>query len=211
MSSRQASITYFAEEGRANFPEVLELVASRAESGDVDTAIMFSATLENAVTAAERLRGVVGLVVVTYRHEAANYSEDDEGNITPEPIGIGPEGKEPLFELGADLIRGKLPFSEIVIPSYSDPKTFAIREALRLISGGCVLVSQAILMACDQGSVSEGDRVISFSGDTAVVATAAHAETAFFPNVGMEIHEIICKPEVLTISRVRRAPRAGDE
>jgi hypothetical protein len=90
-----------------------------------------------------------------------------------------------------------------MVLNYADPKLTGIREALRLISGGLGLVVQAAAMACDAGAIKEGEHIISFAADTAAVITASHADTIFLPDVGMEVHEIICKPRVLTYSRTR--------
>jgi len=196
---------YFATEGRENYEATLEAVRSRAAEGDIEALITFSATAEGARLAVTVLGGesMPPLKIVTYRSEAVSFEQSEDG-VKEIPIGLPLDiNSEPGFE-AIEVVRAPLPFSEVVVLNYSDPKLAGIREALRLVSGGLGLVVQAVTMACDAGLINQGQRVVSFAADTAAVITASHGDTIFFPNVGMEIHEIICKPIALTISRSRR-------
>jgi len=140
--------------------------------------------------------------VVTYRAESQRYRKDEQGNVASFPIGLTPEGEA---RLNVPVVRAPMPFSsEVVVLRYADPKLSGIREALRLLGGGLVLVVQAVLMACDAGRIREGERVVAFAADTAIVAVAAHSDTVFFPDVGMEIAEVLCKPSGFDVSRNRQ-------
>ena len=207
MTSYSRTVTYFSSEGRENYPEVLDLVRQRSMEGDIDALVLFSATDEGAGEAAKLVADnpeMPPLTVVTYRAEMRQYEEDDDGELIGKPIGITESGTLALEASGADLVRAAMPLSnEMLVLRYADPKLSGIRETLRMFCGGLTLVVQAVLMACDAGHIKEGQRVIAFAADTAVIATAAHTDTIFFPDVGMEVSEIVCKPGKLTISRAR--------
>lgn len=202
------SVEYFEEEGRSNYGDVLRIVHDRAEEDDVDAMVVFAATTNGVRRALESLADLESkpLTIATFRHEALAYSETDEG-LASTPIGISLAEEEALREEGKfSLVRAALPLSnEILVLRYGDPKLSGIREALKMFSGSMTLVVQAILVACDAGCLSQGQRVVAFSGDTAVLATAAHSDTLFFPDIGIEIHEILCKPARLTVTRPRES------
>lgn len=208
-------IEYFDSEGRSNFEAVLKVVEGRAAADDVDAIVLFAATREGVELALGQLRDAPQPVVVaTFRHEAKSYRETDDGEIEETLIGLTPADEEELRDSAREfsLVRAALPLSdEIVVLRYADPKLAGIREALRMISGALPLVVQAVMVSCDAGCISEGDRVIAFSGDTAILVTAAHSDSLFFPDVGMEIHEILCKPSRLTLTRQRSQPEGDEE
>lgn len=206
MSELSRQVVYFDSEGREHYESVLRIVDARLAEGDIDCAVVFSASDEGALQAAKALSSESGhrLAVVTYRAEMKDYSEDEAGKVIATPIGLTQDAEESLKQLEVRVVRAAMPLSsEIIVMRHGDAKLSGIRETLRMFSGGCVLVVQAVLMACDAGLVREGERVVAFAADTAAVITAAHSDSMFFPELGMEIHEVLCKPSTLTISRKR--------
>lgn len=215
MGEQIKQIVYFDSEGRDNYSRVLEIARARAAMGDIDAVVVFSGSDSGASEAVDAFEGegVPSLIVVTYRAESQGYREDEEGELSSFPIGLTDDGEANLNErLSSPVVRAPMPFSnEVMIPRYGDPKLCGIREALRLLGGGLVLVVQAVLMACDAGRLREGQRVVAFAADTAIVAISAHSDTVFFPDVGMEISEVLCKPAAFDVSRVREAPETGND
>ena len=203
MAGTNSEIVYFDCEGRENYEDVLRIAQRRAMQDDISAVIVFSGSDEGAIEAARMFQGdeLPPLTVVTYRAESRGYREGEDGEAATFPIGLSADAE---VSLGTPAVRAAMPFSnEVVVLRYADPKLSGIREALRLLGGGLVLVVQAVLMACDAGRVREGQRVVAFAADTAIVATAAHSDTVFFPDVGMEISEVLCKPSTFSISRDR--------
>jgi hypothetical protein len=210
VGSVRSEIVYFDIEGRQNYEEVLQIVATFSRSDDqVEAAVVFAGTNEGALQAADALADLAHLVVVTYRAEAREYFLTEDGSTDSKPVGLDDATADVLAERGVRVVRSAMPLSsEVVVLRYADPKLSGIREAYRTLSGGLVLVTQAILMACDAGCIKEGQRVIAFAADTAVIASAAHSDTMFFPEVGLEIEQLLCKPSRLNVSRPRTAEQA---
>jgi hypothetical protein len=66
---------------------------------------------------------------------------------------------------------------------------------LRIFGQGIKVCVEIIMMACDGGCITIGEKVIAVAGagagaDTAIVATASPSTKM----TGLRVHEIICKP-----------------
>jgi hypothetical protein len=72
---------------------------------------------------------------------------------------------------------------------------------LSLFGGGFAVCVQAVLQACDQGVIEQGEKVIAIAGDTAAVMTASTTRGFLSRESGFSINEILCKARKLTIAR----------
>ncbi len=201
IQGKTKSIVYFEEEGRANLEATLNIVEQRWKD-DPDLPItLFSYGAESALTLRERLGNSCKIIAVSYPHKRplgdANgemiYAETSKDEVVAQ-----------LEKANVPLIKGIGAFDDILLPRAGSVKHHVIRETLNLLSGGMELAVNAIVMACSAGYIDQGRRVISFSADTAIVGIASLHEFMFHPGDGLEIKEILCKPENLTKTRPRK-------
>ena len=70
-----------------------------------------------------------------------------------------------------------MPLQDIpIIGVHGDTKIRTINSTLSLLSRGLNLCIEAIIMASDAGYVEQGEEIIVFSADTAIVATGCRKE-----------------------------------
>ena len=82
-----------------------------------------------------------------------------------------------------------------------------IRQSLAIFGGGMNLCVQAVLMACDAGSLNTGQRCIAFSADKAIVARAAHTHSFLAKGSRFTVEHILCKPLRYQITRGDESPQ----
>ena len=209
---RDSTIRYFPEESGQNLTATLEVVADRWRDSSPRLAIIsFSSGGTSMLELRERLGSEARLIVVTYPHKHPFRNED--GDVFYAPTSES-STIERLQKTSISVVKGTRPFEDIIHPRASSVKHLAIRETLKMISGGMELCCEAVMMACAAGEVEQGDEVISFSADTAIVGVAALPSMMFHPGFGFEVREILCKPRVLTETRPRdtwKKMTEGDE
>lgn len=197
------SIYYFNSEGRHNLPKTVELVVDRAKELGIGNIIVFTSNGEGAFLVKENLGDDIPIKVhaATFPYKQVFFGKDAEGNIIENiPDTSLPEVREKLTSMGINLVQGVMPLQDIILPGAKDIKTQTIHYTLTLISAGLRLCVQAILMAVDGGHIESGETVIAMSADTAIVARSSLSTWLFHPNHGLEINEIICKPNRCTIT-----------
>lgn len=197
-----SQIGYYPRESTDFISETVELVRQRVMERDVQKVCVFTDQGVGALEAARAFENTnTNVFAVTFpanRHVRVTHNGDE----TVRRLGItDPDVEQQLRAANVEIVRGPLPFEEILIPRASDPKTAAIRHTLSLFGAGMQLCIQAILLLCDSGKVAAGEEIVSFSADTAILATASTSTLLFSPYEGMEIREIICKPRVHTLAR----------
>lgn len=196
---KSSKIVYFDDEGRANLDETLSIVAARMRKPGVDAVVIFTLDGVAAVKLSKMLpRNKRRIVATSFPAYHSHFDED--GNGVDSKFIQHPELVGELQKVGIPLVMGNLPLSDIITPRSEDPKLAGIRNALRLFGGGTSLCVQAVTMATDAGYISPGDRVITFSADTALVVTATSTAFMFHPVLGMKIEEILCKPINMSIT-----------
>lgn len=200
-TGRESSIFYFESEDRSNLSKTLELVSRRVKETGIGKLLVFTRDGEVVFRAAKKLKRVKVIgVTFPYKQRFTEISGNGTENESV-PSTSTREVAERFAQEGIPLVRGTMPFQQIVIPYARDSKLEGITHALGLFGGGLSLCIQAILMATDAGEVEPGEEVASMSADTAITATGTLSKWLFHPVEGMEIREIICKPRALTISR----------
>jgi hypothetical protein len=76
-----------------------------------------------------------------------------------------------------------------------------IESALNIFGGSMSLCVQAVVLACDAGTVNLGEHVIAMTSDTAILVQASTTRRMLRELI---IREILCKPAILSIGRNER-------
>ena len=193
------NVFYFNVCGQVNTEKTLKLAIQRTYELNVKKLVVASETGLSALKTADMLRGSgIDLIVVT----SAAGTKIEKTIIGDLKIGI-PDKKiwNQLEEKGAKIVRATDPLYNIgaALEQKSVPTLATlIRFCLRIISSGTAVCVTAILMATDNGVLSEGEEVVAVAGswiglDTALVARAANSVNLLKAGA-MQIREIICKP-----------------
>lgn len=200
-------IYYFSSEGRKNIEKTVELVRKRAEKLGINNIIVFTANGDGAFLLKKKLslNSNIKVHAATFPYKQVFYGKDKDGNRVENIAETStPEIRRRLKEEEINIIQGVMPLQDIFIPGAKDVKTLTIHHTLSLISGGLRLCVQGILMAVDGGHIESGEYVIAMSADTAIVAKSCLSSLLFHPSEGLEISEIICKPNRLTITHSKQ-------
>jgi hypothetical protein len=197
------TIYYFKSEGRQNLKMTVQLAVKRAEEIGITHIIVFTANGEGAYLLRELIgdNSPIKIHAATFPYKQEFSNKEQDGTRTKFIADTSrEETREQLAIKNINLIQAAMPLQDIIIPGAPDIKTQTINYTLSLISGGLKLCVQAILMANDSGHVEPGDQVIAMSADTAIVARGCISKLLFHPAKGLEISEIICKPDQFTIT-----------
>lgn len=200
---------YFSSEGRHNLEKTVELVYKRVSLlKRIKKILVFTANGEGAFMIKDLVRDSdIQVISATFPYKMPFYIPDDDGN--KKEVFAGTSDKdlsEKIRQYGITLIQGVMPLQDIPVSGTltSDTKIKTIVSTLSLFSGGLKLCIDAIIMASDAGYVEQGEEIISFSADTAIVATGCRKDRLFHPEEGLEIRELICKPRDFLISHVKK-------
>lgn len=192
--------TLHENEGRANLPETIRLVARFAQDFDVRKVIVFAAHGEGVLQLREMLERERTIVAVTF---PAGLTASPEGK----QIFIGmpsAEDRRLLGEAGVAIIQGIMPFRAIGEVDSISLRT--LKRALDLFGGSLELCVQAVLMACDAGQLYEGERCIVMTSDTGLVVRAGNAFRFMRDQSAFSVEHIICKPLHYQITRKSAYP-----
>jgi len=201
------SIFYFNEEGKKNTEKVLNLVLERANTLNINKVLIFTSNGDTALKLRNR-NEEIDIIAVSFPYNQelmVNNIEGEKQKIMPKTSDL--EVHKELVENDIKLLQGTMPFKDIVIPGTRDTKKATIYHTLSLISGGLSFCVQSVIMATDRGLVNNDEEVIAMSADTAIVATGANTQWIFHPSKGMEIKEIICKPQKLSFTHEEKKER----
>ena len=192
-------IFYFNVCGQVNTEQTLKLAIQRAEELNIKKIVVASETGLSALRAIELLEGSeMDLIVVT---SAAGTKIE---NTVIGDLNIGIPDKEiwkKLENSSAKIVRATDPLYNIgAVLEHRGVPTLAtfIRMCLRVISSGTAVCVTTVLMATDNGVLTEGEEVVAVAGswvglDTAIVVQTANSVNLFKPGA-MQVKEIICKP-----------------
>jgi hypothetical protein len=111
--------------------------------------------------------------------------------------------------VGYKIITSRLPFDPMSSAQAHNHEMQLIKDVLNVFGGGFSLCVQAVLSACDHGEVNVGDKVLTLTGDVAVILTATTTDRFLSKTDGLVVNEILCKPRNLTITRKQPAKRQG--
>lgn len=193
------NISYFNVCGQINTEKTLKLAIKRANELNIKKLIVASETGLSALKAVEMLKGSgINLTVVT---SAASTKVE---NTVIGDLRIGIPDKEIWNQLersGAKIVRATDPLYNVgAALEHRGVPTLAtlIRMCLRMISSGTAVCVTAVLMATDNGVLTEGEEVMAVAGswvglDTALVVRATNSVN-LLKKGALQIKEIICKP-----------------
>ena len=204
---KNKEIFYFNQEGKKNTEKVLNLVLERAASLNINKILIFTSNGDTALKLRKR-NEEMDIIAVSFPYNQelmVNNNEGEKQKIKPKTSNY--EVQKQLEKNNIKLLQGTMPFKDIVIPGTRDTKKATIYHTLSLISGGLTFCVQSVVMATDRGLVDNDEEIIAMSADTAIVATGANTQWIFHPSKGMEIKEIICKPNKLSVTNENKKER----
>ena len=119
---------------------------------------------------------------------------------------ISPKAKKFFQGVGIPVLTSRLPFSPIGgIDSSLSASLKVINNVFAVFGGSVPLAVQAILQACDMGSLEVGEIAIVATGDSAMIVSASSSELFLSPDRGLSVLEFLCKPRIFDITRQSRA------
>lgn len=200
---------YFYSEGRQNLEKTVELVYKRVSVlKRIKKILVFTANGEGAFMIKDLVSDTdIQVISATFPYKQSFYFPDGAGN--KKEVFADTSDKEicaKIKQYGITLIQGVMPLQDIPVPGTltSDTKIKTIVSTLSLFSGGLKLCIDGIIMASDAGYVEQGEEIISFSADTAIVATGCRKDRLFHPEEGLEIREFICKPRDFSLTHTKK-------
>lgn len=176
-------IVYFEKPGKENIGEVIKLVLERAKLRNINKIVVASTKGYTAKSVSDAVeRKDINLVVVPWQ-----FGFKKEENPFPQELVNELRKKKHLVHFGTMLFH--------TVDLYGTNTPQALANILRVFGQGMKVCVEIIMMACDGGCISKGEKVIAVAGtesgaDTAVVATAAPSTKV----TSLRINEIICKP-----------------
>jgi hypothetical protein len=202
-------VTYFLQEGRDNLRECLKTVFAAAKEHGIGKIVIFTARGDGVRLAIEDYlskddyRGIK-LVAVTFPQGKRFTGTDSQ----PIEVEISPENVELLNSRGVPIIRAHLPFDPI-LPVFKERGNLSqdlalVGSALNMFGGSMSLCVQATVIACDSGTVKNGEHVISMTSDTAILVQAVPTRLMLSE---LAIREILCKPAIYSIGRNEQSDR----
>jgi hypothetical protein len=202
MKQATGTITYFAEEGKANLSECLRLSFETLVEFGLDTLVIFTGVGEGIQQAFDQFLSKpeyahIRIVGVTF---AQGFEVRRQGVLGPHifPADV----RADLLSKGVPLVRAHLPFDSISTQfqqhGVMGQDMGIVGNALNIFCGSMSLCVQALLMACDAGEIEIGEHVVVMTSDTALLARAAPTSRLL---TDLIVRQIICKPAFLTIAK----------
>ncbi len=211
---------YVDGEGPTYLDECMAAAFDCCKGADIKVLVIFTSTGEGPCKALDKYLSReefagVRLIAVTPPVNKQYRSASGE----PVRAGIQGERFTKLRDANVPIVSARLPFRSIlahpdpisqppegvshlvVAPALNFDAMHAVDRVLGIFGGGISLCVQSVLMACDAGAVTLGERVVVMSADTAIVALACHSESFLSPHTGMIVDHIVCRPRVYTISK----------
>lgn len=189
---KESKVVYFDTPGNANVDIVMDLVIEKITQENIQHVVIFAARIESVKKFYDKTRKLgIDIVVATFAatKKFKKFSEEKEEEIIPEVATL--RAKEEIEKMGMRYVQGCLPL-EPILSCTGDNSMEMIISSLNLLSYGLVHCINAAIMAYENGYVPQ-EKIIAFSGDTAVVVTPSLRTDLF--NDQLRINEIICKPE----------------
>lgn len=208
---------YVEGEGPGFLDECMAAAFAFCKFSETKVMVIFTSTGEGPERAVDRYRSQeqfadIRLVAIT---PPANRTYRDATG-APVRAGIPRERAEKLSRAQVSIASARLPFRSILAqpdpintpsgqvfvppPSNFDAMS-VVDRVLGMFGGGLSLCVQSVLMACDAGFVSVGERVVAISADTAVALHACQSESFLSPQIGLLVDHVICRPRIFHISK----------
>ena len=191
----ESKISYFEKKGNINFNEVIKISVEAAIEKSINKIVVFAARVGSVNDLIGMVEGKkIEIIVASYANGRVFYSgssnEEERHEVVPE---VATEAvRKEFFERGIKYVQGGMPL-EPIVSCTGDNSTEMIISTLNIISEGLVHCINGAVMACENGFINDNEKIISISGDTAVVVTPTIKRDMFSKN--FRIHNILCKPE----------------
>jgi hypothetical protein len=206
MMARSDLTAYFDGEGRRMMQECVRLSFEWCASEGITTMVVFTGTGEGPHYAAKEFltkepytrMKMVAVTPPAGRPYRLNPAIPDSPLVR---AGVTPAMRDELSALGISIISAHLPFKETYDGRARTSVWTRVAEAYGVLGGGFALCVQAVLVACDAGAIPHGERVVSMSADTSIVASACRTESFLAPTEGLLVGHIICRPLRYDISK----------
>lgn len=189
---KESKIVYFNQPGNSNLDSVIDLVIEKIKNENIRNVVIFAARMNSVRKFYNLTKDLdINIIIATYAATKTfkNFTEEKEYSIVPEVATS--KCKTEIENLGMKYVQGCLPL-EPILSCTGDNSMEMILSTLGLLSNGLPHCINAAIMAYENGYVPQ-EKIISFSGDTAIIATPSLRTDLF--NDQFKIHEIICKPE----------------
>lgn len=195
ITSKSYSTTYFEMAGRGeNLPSVIRAIGKAMkgrEALQVLKVVFFTAYGEGPLLAINTLRNYhPKMIAVTFPSTFSILTGDEQRS----PVVVPAQVIQFLRAFDVEIITSRLPFDTIEgCPAHNQTMETMIRS-LSFICTSFPLCVQAVLQACDFGSIKEGEDVIGVTGDFAAIITACSTQKFLSLTSSFFVKEIICKP-----------------
>jgi hypothetical protein len=186
----------FESEGKHNARNTIRIVAKAATKLDVRKIVVFASSAQNVLALRKAASPDCGILAVTFPAGLTAMTDDMEPIMMGMPSRVD---RRELREAGIHVHQGVMPLR--ALGENISPIIDAMQRVFSLLGGGTELCVQAVLMATDAGYLTEGERCIVMSADTALVMRAGNAFRFLKPNSRAAIEHILCKPLEYQISR----------
>ena len=205
MSHTVESITYFAEEGKANLNDCLRLSFETAARFGLSKVVIFTGVGDGVEQALERYVNLdlyAGILPVAVTFPQGFEIKVDGGAA---PHHFPDERRSAFAQQGVRIVRAHLPLNSISM-QHQNTGVLAqdlgiVGNALNIFCGSMSLCVQAALVACDAGELGLGEHVVVMTSDTALLVRAAPTARLLTDFI---VRQIICKPAFLTIIKNER-------
>lgn len=199
------STEIFQNEGKQNARAVIRNVARASKTLAIQKVVIFASSADNVIRLRKALPTDSLVLVVTFPAGMVATSGADNYVLIGMP---STEDRRALRQLGVPVLQGVMPmraFGDAVSPAID-----AMKRVFSLFGGGAELCVQAVMMAADAGYLSEGERCIVMSADTALVMRAGNAFRFMKPHSKAAVEHVLCKPLTYQISRRAATPTEED-
>jgi hypothetical protein len=185
--------TYFWQEGKDNLRDCLRIAFEAAKQHGIEKIVIFTGEGEGVKIAYDEFStqseyNDIQIVAVTFPH---GYKRE-----------ISPEDRDWMMIRKIPVVQAHLPFDPIKAQFQGHGilgQDFSLLgNALNIFGGSISLCVQAVLMACDAGTVSKGEHVIALTSDTSILVRSAPTSQLLTDFI---VREIFCKSAVLDISK----------
>jgi hypothetical protein len=136
----------------------------------------------------------ISIIATTFPANETRFKRDENDELVSfVPSLASDEVFQTFSQKGIQVVRGTLPFENMVVPGATNIVENTIQRSLSLISPGLYLAVESILMATDQGILTPGKSVLSIVGDIAIEANATNAKLLFHPTLGLQIKHVVAR------------------
>lgn len=190
MKNYKGQTTYFLTEGKANLQECLKRSFKHALDAGIRHIIVFTGNGEGLELACRKY-----LKIDEYKGIQLIGVSFPIGHAPSEALQISEERAKLFEKHNIPVIRAAFPFDD---PPTAPRRKSVIHKTLDFFSGGMALCLNAVVVACDAGSIGPGQHVIVMSADTSLLVKASPSSHAFS---SLAVREIICKPLIQDITK----------